>query len=498
MEIKEKKVERILEWASDFTNSQKDAETNDNNAKPKEEDFENVVIEVEISKDEMSAYVEITPNKDGKKLSLDYVINELTAKNVSYGIDKNKIKEVVDKSIYYTPIEVAKGTAPVNGENGLVKYHFVAKKDLKPRVSQDGRADFHNLDLIINVKKGQLLAEIIPRTKGVPGTTVTNKMLPAKDGREAHVVKGKNVVVSEDKLKIYSNIDGQPVLSSNKISVLPVLEIKVDVGPATGNIVFLGSVIVKGNVKSGFKIEAEGDVEVEGTVEDAQIVAKGNIVLKRGMQGRGIGIVKAGQDVVARYIENTNVYAAQNIIISEAVMHSNLSAGKKIELNGRKGLLVGGTAKAGEELIAKVIGSPMSTYTEINVGINPEHRKDYQGAIKELRQIDENLKKIKQALNILKGLENRNLLSPDKKALMVKLENSQASLLKQQTGLMNEKEKNDFKMEHLCRAKVSASDVIYAGVNILIGNASLKLRDKVNHSTFYNYEGQIRFGSYEG
>ena len=56
--------------------------------------------------------------------------------------------------------------------------------------------------------------------------------------------------------------------------MLPVLEISGDVGPATGNINFVGS-MVKGNVKSGFVITADGDVEVYGIVEAAKVEAGG-------------------------------------------------------------------------------------------------------------------------------------------------------------------------------------------------------------------------------
>ena len=56
-------------------------------------------------------------------------------------------------------------------------------------------------------------------------------------------------------------------------------------GPATGNIDFLGSVIVLKR-KSGFTIKASGDIEINGIVEAAKIEAGGNITVKRGIQGK--------------------------------------------------------------------------------------------------------------------------------------------------------------------------------------------------------------------
>jgi len=68
----------------------------------------------------------------------------------------------------------------------------------------------------------------------------------------------------------------------------------------------------------------------------------------------------------------------------------------------------------------------------------------------------------------------------------------------QQVELKNEKQRLNLLMSYSSRAKISASNVCYSGVNIIIGNASLKVRDKISHVTFYNYEGQIKFGPYEG
>ena len=91
----------------------------------------------------------------------------------------------------------------------------------------------------------------------------------------------------------------------------------------------------------------------------------------------GKGILTSGGDVIARYIENSNV-EAKNDIKSEAIMHSNVKCGNKLELSGRKGLLVGGSCKVGKEIIAKVIGSHMATVTDIEVGVDPSLRERFK------------------------------------------------------------------------------------------------------------------------
>ena len=107
-------------------------------------------------------------------LTFENIMEELEAKGIEYGVDENKIKEVIIKRLFNATVHVASGLLPVNGESGSIKYYFDTNRDLKPRMLEDGTADYHNLGLVINVKKGDLLAEIIPPTKGIPGKTVTS------------------------------------------------------------------------------------------------------------------------------------------------------------------------------------------------------------------------------------------------------------------------------------------------------------------------------------
>jgi uncharacterized protein (DUF342 family) len=454
-------------------------------------------LEIEISQDQMIATVNLIPPKSGKHITFEQGVKELEEKGVIYGTDLEKLKHIIEKKVFLTRLKVAEGTQPVHGKDGKVIIHFKTNKSLKPKLSEDGKVDFYNLDMVTNVCKGQLLAEIIFPTNGTPGQTVTGKIVPARNGKQVKLHPVKNVSCSEDGTRLIAEINGQPILSDGKISVLPVLEIKGDVGPATGNINFLGSVFVRGNVKNGYKITAEGDIEIAGTVESAEIVSNGSIKLARGIQGRGRGLLKAGLDVIARYVENTSVEAANNII-AEAAMHSSLFAGKKIILKGKRGLIVGGTCNAGEEVTAKTIGSQMATYTEIEVGVDPKHKRDLQKVTNRLLETETNLTKINQTINTLNKLKNRDLLTADKKLLYKKLINVRETLEVQVEEVIKEKERLETLSAQPSRAKVSASNIVFPGVNIIINNSSVKLRDKVEHATFYNFEGQIKFGPYEG
>ena len=48
-----------------------------------------------------------------------------------------------------------------------------------------------------------------------------------------------------------------------------------------GNIRFDGTVLVRGNILNGFKVEADGDVQVNGVVEGGYIENTGNVIVKK-------------------------------------------------------------------------------------------------------------------------------------------------------------------------------------------------------------------------
>ncbi|MCF6097050.1 FapA family protein [Thermovorax subterraneus] len=455
-------------------------------------------VRVEISRDEMSATLTLISSfKDKINISIDDILKELNEKGVVFGIDVDKISEMLEKGIYDTPVEIARGIEPKEGKDGKIVYHVEINKELKPKITEDGRVDFHDLGFITNVKKGQLLAEIIPPEKGSPGKTVTGKVLPAKDGKQVRLRQGKNVTLSDDGNFFYSAIDGHPVVDRERISVLPVMEIKGDVGPATGDIDFVGSVKVYGNIKSGYKVKAEGDIEVEGYVEAAELIAGGKILLKRGIRGMGKAMVKAAGDIVAKFAENCTLEAGKDVIVNEAIMHSLVSAGNKIEVKGKKGLLVGGSARAGKEINAKVIGSPMATVTVLEVGVNPEYKRRMYEINHELETVENNLAKIKTALEIIIKQVNRGIEIPERIEMAKRLKESETELLEKKKELEEEKERLSILIEAVSFAKVSASDMVFPGVNITIGNASIRLKDKYEHVTFYNHEGQIKSRPYE-
>lgn len=461
---------------------------------------------VRLSSDKMEAYLQVIPPQGGSPVTVEKAMEALKAAGVVHGVDPQAVAWAVEAAARAGAGEaplpdaflVARGTPPVHGTDGRVEYaiDFLSGRGV-PGLTEDDRADFFNLNLVCNVEKGQLLATRIPAIKGIPGRTVTDQALPARDGKEAPFRAGKGAVVDESGVRIVADINGHVTLIQGLISVLPVYEVKGDVGPATGNINFVGTVVVRGSVLSGFCVRAEQDVEIHGSVDGGVVEAGGNVTVRYGVQGGGKGGIKAGGNVVAKFIENAWVHAGGDIGVAQGILHSQLKSGRKVQASGRRGSIIGGSVRAKEEVIARVLGSPFATPTEIEVGASPDLREELDAIRKSLLEAEDNLKKAEQAIKLLKEAEAQaGTLPPARKEMLLKAVRTQYHLTAQRENLLARKSEKEGELAQAIKGKVRVEGSALPGVRIIIGPETYTVSDVIYKTVFYvNDRREITFGN---
>lgn len=430
---------------------------------------------IRLSEDLLTAYLTFFPAIEGQlKISLDEIKKSLISKGVTYGVDEVKIMLALTQSKITFELPIAKGSNPIPGKNAKIKYFFNEKGiEVKPKELENGKVDFYNMNLIQIVKKGQILIEKIPATPGIPGITVTGQKIPAINGKNIILPVGKNLIVSQDSLKAYAGCEGHVVIVERRVSVLPVFEVNGDVDFSTGNIDFTGNVIIKGNIKDGFNVKSNGDVEVYGSVEGGNIFALGNIFIKKGIRGLKKSKLKAQGSIYSNFVEHACLDADGDVIITEAIMHSTVNSGSTIQVGGRRGLVVGGTCRAGRALICKNIGSQLATFTTIEVGLKPEIRLEYKDICQNLVLTKKNLENTRKALRLLEEMQDKlGNLPTNKIALLKKLVITKGELEKQIEDMLLHKEQVEFEIKELDEGYVQVSGVINCGVNITIGRAN--------------------------
>ncbi len=449
---------------------------------------------VGISQDEMEAYLTVFPPINGNPVTREAVLKALEKEGVVFGIDYAKLDEAIQEANPYVRVVVARGKPAVDGKDAEINYCFpVENTPLKPVELENGRVDYYNLNLVHNIKEGQVLATKTPATQGEAGYTVRgNKLLP-RAGRDLPIRAGKNTQLTADGMSLKATTNGHVVIQDGRINVYTTYIIPGDVDFSTGNIEYVGSVRIIGSIKSGFTVKADGDVEVGETVEGGSIIAGRNVIAKEGIRGLEKGSVVAKGSVFAKFLENAKVQAGENVVVGESVMHSNVSAGGKIIVDGRKGFLVGGICRAGEEIEAKTIGSNMATVTELEVGVDPEQRVAYNKIVAARKEIEKNLDKVEKALHLLKVLvEEGKTLPPEKEALLSKLEHTRRELKSKMEEVMQAEENLFRSLSMLGKGKVKVNNHVHPGVIIRIGNLTYYVRDEMKCVVFAIQEGEVR------
>ena len=467
------------------------SEVKENTEQEPPDEAAEVGIIVDLTHDKMEASVKFDTKKGTKLPSVESVKEELSKKGIVYGIDEEAIEKGVQS---YAPFVAAKGKPAINGEDARIERNFDLGVKGRPKIiDQYDRVDYKDMSLFVLAKKGDVLAVRIPQTQGEAGTDVLGRTVNGKNGRPTPVPQGKNTeIVNENEL--VATIDGQIIDNGRKIEVDPHLVINSNVGVGTGNIDFVGSVDIKGNVEQGFVVKATGDIEIKGSVNGATIEGK-NIFINGGVSGMGRGQVKAREDLHAVFIENVTVEAERDIYITDVALHSTMRAGKHIYVEEKRGMITGGSTAAGEEVICKIIGNKAFVVTRVAVGVNPALQERYRELCKEYKETKDRLRQISQMLNTLGKIDISRL--PQERINQInELTRSQfplAGKLKRDEREIQELETELNQMQH---GKVKVSDTIYPGSRISINNVIMNVQSEIKNSTLVVREDKIDISPY--
>ena len=335
---------------------------------------EQEMLQVKLSEDKMTAIARFyPPSNQGMLLTKAEIINDLKYKKITHGIDESTIDRFVENHLYCQDIVIAKGVLPVQGTDASISYYFQTDLTAKPACNEDGSVDFFHLNTINHCKEGDVLAKLTKEQHGTTGMNVLGEVIKPRDVKKLKLKHGTNIEVVDDGCVMKSLINGHVCLTDDRVFVSDVFVVE-NVGTATGNIESVGSVQVNGNVQAGFSIKAEGNVEVKGVVEGAMIEAGGDIIIARGMNGMGKGILRANGRIILKYVENATIIAG-TYVASDSILHSNVCAKTEINVDGRKGFIAGGSVKATNKITCKTLGSSMGADTVVEVGVDPEQKK---------------------------------------------------------------------------------------------------------------------------
>ncbi len=457
-------------------------------------------LSAELADSEMKAYLMAYPPGDGgTDPSFDQVVSFLQMNGVVEGIDQAAIQGFVEDPLYRESILVARGIPPKNGQDARVRYSFDLDPGQVTLKETNGRVDFKELNLVQNVVQGQILARKEEAERGEPGRTVTGKLLPTTDGKDVEMPVGKNVRLTDDGKSAIAEINGQVVLSAGKIAVEPVHVIAGDVNLRTGNVLFLGTVLVKGNVDDGFTVKAAGNIEVMGSVGKSNLDAEGDIIVHQGIAGKNASTIRSGRSLWAKFVENARVESGDLVVVSDGIMNCEVLADRKILCRGKRASVVGGHLRAVEEINAKTLGSVAGSETVLEVGYDPK-RKEKLAALESSREEhQQKLDDLQLNMSTIESLvRSGRSVSEEKKAYYQELKEQKVTLQGEIKKVDSEvQELRDYLGNLKVAGRISASGTVYPGVRVFVKDAYLEVRNEFKAVTFVADKNAVKVSKYE-
>ncbi|WLR52363.1 FapA family protein [Bacillus tianshenii] len=447
-------------------------------------------LQLKVRSDKMEATLSLTEKwpEDETFPPVDEIKRFLAESKVTTGIDETELKNWC-KSEGDHVIVVAKGRQAEPGEDGYLQSEIAAQDKERKDTSTLKALNLKEVLQIPSVSAGEKLAVLVPPTEGRDGVNVYGQTIPAKNGRPYRMRPGKNIETRNG--VIYSTIDGQVSFGERIVNVFPLYEVSGDLDLKTGNIDFVGNVIIRGNVPTGFTIKAKGDIKIHGLVEGAQLIAEGSVLVTGGVAGNNRAEITAGVDVHASYINSAKVNAAHCIVVDRSIFHSQCVAGEDIVC--LQGHIVGGSISAGKTIQANEIGNRMNTRTDLYLGVNETllvREKEAESLLVETTDTIEKLAVVARKL-IHKG--KKSGLTNKEKMLLERQKKTYESMLEQKAVLEEtlqtlRKHSVDFSQIYL-----ALSGTMYANVTLHFGKYQKSVKTKHENVKFKLKDKEIRF-----
>ncbi len=445
-----------------------------------------IIPPVLLSKDKMTAsFVNLPPLGPPRTIPETHLRGAIARMGITHGLDEQAIARLCAGEVDERIVEVAQGAAPVDGQDGQT--HLQVGVAAQPgKVLEDGTIDFKERNAVANVPAGELIAAYTRATRGSPGATVIGSPIKAANGKEARPRVGANVRVEEqgEAIQFFANITGHVRFFNNRLSVQARYVVSGDVNFKTGNVDFVGDVEITGSVMTGFTVRAGGSITITGSVETgAHVEAGEDVVVSHGIVGPTT-TVKAGGDVLARFITSAAVEARGNVVVGSYIHNATVSAGGHIRVHGRGRLkrqtsaVVGGSLLAGEDIQVASAGSGFGSRTRLIAGVDLGCLEQMQKLRAGIEFCDLNSVRILRTLRVTaitpESLQRvlQNAL-PEKRKVFVLLMAKLQELARLRRKFLEEQEQIKQRQdERLRHAVVKVDGIAFSGVRVQIGEAA--------------------------
>ncbi|MCM1267933.1 MAG: FapA family protein [Bacteroidales bacterium] len=347
-----------------------------------------------------------------RRFSMQELQGVLKENGIVYGIREKALGEIAEGKQNYEEVLIATGTAAKDGRDGYFEYHFNTHPETEPIILPDGSVDYNVLGKIELVREGEVLVTYHPPVPAVYGKDICGNEIPAYEGKGLPPLQCKRCSLDETGSKYYADTEGNVTFDGRTLTVTPIYVLDGNLDAATGSLDFHGDVLIQGNVFAGVTVKTTGSITINGHVETAHLFAGKDVILKNGMQGSGNGVIRAGQNVLARFIEQTQVQAGMEVNTG-ALLNCEVEAGRNVKVVGNRGTIIGGRTTAVEEITAASIGNRAGVETQLVIGLDCEFKAKMSEIDRLTEEYEENMKDAVRSLDRIDYQMKSNRITPE-------------------------------------------------------------------------------------
>lgn len=440
---------------------------------------------IRISNDRMEAFIMLPTVEEEYHYTVDEVLEAVNRNGVIYGINCETISDMVEKRLMGREVLFAKGKPAVDGADGYFDFYFDSDLNHRPTVKSDGSVDYWSVHSVEVVKKGQTIANYCEPVAGEDGIDVLGRVIAAKKGKGLPPLVGRGFDKSVDGLTYTAAIDGKIERHKNRIIILPILEINGDVDVGTGNIDFVGDVVIHGSVKTGARIRAAKSITIDGVCEGCVLEAGNDLILRNGMIGMGKARIIVKGNLFAKFMEYTDV-EVDGFAEADSAINCNVVSNDKVIFNGGHASIVGGKVYGCAGIEVQNLGNDAFIKTEVHVGVHKKIKIKIKIAELEklvdqkqmlLNNINAGIKQIEQMMG--SAADGMNL--EEKKLALVRAKIEKTAEL---TEDKEELERLKGIVERSTGATVQVLEHVYPNVEVCINNSKLVTKEEFDKIEF--------------
>lgn len=396
-------------------------------------------VEVTLAPDRMSAALSLREGYgSGRKLTREMVDEAIEKAGVLQGIDLNVVAralEVAKDGEKVEGVDFARGKAPRKGGERELELLVDMPEDSGVTIRSDGRADYRNRNRITTVEEHQPVAKILqPEDVAEDGWDCTGKPITAGKEQPWELEVGEHIRRDEQpdgSVLLIADLPGELLYDPNKpaIALRTVHTVDGDLDYGEGNVKFPGSVMIKGNVRSGFVVMSEGDIAVGETVEGALLSAAGSLTVKQGVKGQGKAVLRTKGEIRTGFVERATLLSVEDVKVKSAIMMSRVKCNGTVRLPKDRSRVVGGEVRARHGMVVNTLGSDKGAKTHVSFGqdylvmdLIEKEEREIDKVKKRLTTIDFEMRKLekrgdgseldglrKEKVRLMKVLEKRGL-----------------------------------------------------------------------------------------